>query len=333
MGKSAPKVDKRIGEAAMLAAQTGQEYLAFMSGQAGIANDWAAEDRARSIGVFQPMEDRLIAEASTYDSPERKAKAAAEAVADVRQQTAVAEDARQRQMASMGVRPDAGRARAEDRRADTAGALAAAGAGNMARRQTEATAEALRANTVNLGRGLAVNPATSLGLANGAASAGFSGAQQGYQAQASILNQQHQNQVAAWQAKNDMYLGLGHAAGSLLGASSWGASLLSSKDAKTNKRREIGILDAVKDMPVERWNYKEGMADGGEHVGPYAEDFQKATGLGDGKTISIIDAIGVNMGATKELAAQVDALAEKVGKMGKAPKHAAPREMSIMEAA
>lgn len=333
MGKSAPKADPRIGQAAMMAAQTGQEYLAFMSGQAGIANEWAAEDRARSIGVFQPMEDRLIAEASTYDSPERKAKAAAEAVADVRQQTAVADESRQRQMASMGVRPDAGRARAEDRRADTAGALAAAGAGNMARRQTEATAEALRANTVNLGRGLAVNPATSLGLANGAASAGFSGAQQGYQTQGSLLNTQYQQQLQSAQMRNGIASGLGGAIGNLVGASSWGAAILSSKDAKTNKRSEIGILDAVKEMPVERWNYKEGMADGGEHVGPYAEDFQKATGLGDGKTISIVDAIGVNMGATKELAAQVDALAEKVAKMGKAPKRAAPREMSIMEAA
>lgn len=82
--KSAPKADERIGEAAMMAAQTGQEYLTFMQGQAATANDWAAEDRARSIGVFQPIEDRFIREAADYDSPNRKAAAANEAVADDR---------------------------------------------------------------------------------------------------------------------------------------------------------------------------------------------------------------------------------------------------------
>lgn len=324
MGKSAPKADPRIGDAAMLAAQTGQEYLTFMQGQAATANDWAAEDRSRAIGVFQPMEDRFIREASSYDSPERKAAAASEAVADVRQQTAAAEDARLRRDAAMGVQPGSGRARATERAADTATALASAGAGNMARRQTEATGEAMRGNAINLGKGLAVNPATSLGLANGAASAGFSGAQQGYQTQGSLLNTQYQQQMQSWEAKNGMAMGIGGALGNLVGA----FAIPSSKTFKTDKRKEIGILDAVKKMPVERWNYKPGAGDGGEHVGPYAEDFKAATGLGDGKSINVVDAIGVNMGATKELAKTVDKLAATVSRMAKKP-----RELSIMEAA
>ena len=36
---------------------------------------------------------------------------------------------------------------------------------------------------------------------------------------------------------------------------------------------------------------------GGEHIGTYAQDFQNATGLGDGKSINVIDALGVTMGA------------------------------------
>lgn len=95
--------------------------------------------------------------------------------------------------------------------------------------------------------------------------------------------------------------GIGSAIGSL------GTLLMSSdKNVKENKRPALGILDALKKIPVDEWDYKEGEGDGGSHVGPYAQDFQKATGKGDGKTINVIDAIGVTMGAVKELDAKVD---------------------------
>lgn len=316
MGKT-PAPDPRVGEAALQSASLGREYLEFMQGQSAIANDWARDDRARSMSVFQPMEDRLIREAGEYDSPERKQTAANEAIADVRQQTQLATDARQRTMSAMGVQPDSGRFRGDDRRADAATALASAGAGNIARRQVEATGETMRANVVNLGNKFAVNPATSLGLANGAASAGAQGAQAGYGQMGSLLNQDYQNRLSAHNSKMSSLGSLGGALGSLAGA----FLIPSTKKVKTNKRPEMGILDAVKSMPVERWSYKPGAGDGKEHVGPYAEDFKKATGLGDGRTISIIDALGVNMGATKELAKKVDDLATKVG--GKKEKVAA----------
>jgi hypothetical protein len=40
-----------------------------------------------------------------------------------------------------------------------------------------------------------------------------------------------------------------------------------------------------------------------------AQDFKRVTGLGDGRSISVIDAIGVTMGAVKELAEKIDTLA------------------------
>ena len=67
-------------------------------------------------------------------------------------------------------------------------------------------------------------------------------------------------------------------------------------------------------MPVDEWQYKRGVADGGKqrHVGPYAEDFKRETGKGDGKTIPVVDAIGTTMGAVKELSAKVDRLDKRV---------------------
>lgn len=309
-GGSAPKPDPNIGIAALKASETGERYLAFMEDQAAITNEWAAQDRVRYQDTFIPLEDRFIAEAQGYDSPERKAKAATEAVADVRQQQMIAQAGNERRMASMGVNPASGRFAGEERRADTAGALAAAGAANTARRQVEATGDAMRANAINLGKGLAVNPGTAMGLSNGAASSGFSGAMQGYQTQGSLLNTQFQQQMDVYNAKQAQQGMLGQAVGSVVGALAFG----SSEKIKTDKRKAPGVLDAVKEMRVEKWRYKPGEGDGKEHVGPYAEEFKAKTGLGDGKSISVIDAVGVTMGAVKELADKVDRMDKKGAK-------------------
>lgn len=302
MGKKAPKADPNIGRAAMKSAETGEKYLAFMQKQSDVTNGWATEDRNRYQTVYQPIEDAYIAKANAYGTPEQKDAASAEAIGDVRQQAELSRDASQRRLTAMGVNPASGRFGAEDTRAGTAEALAAAGAGNMARRGVEAKAEGMQANVINMGKGLAVNPATSMGLANGAASSGFSGAMQGYGQQGNLLNTQYQQQMQSWQANQNMLGSLGSAIGTV--------AMMSSKDAKTDKKQVFGILDAVKEMPVEKWTYKEGMGDGKTHVGTYAEDFKEKTGLGNGREISIIDALGVNMGAIKELAAEVDALKE-----------------------
>ena len=92
----------------------------------------------------------------------------------------------------------------------------------------------------------------------------------------------------------------------------------SSRDIKTpqgdvDTHRYLG---AVRDLPISAWSYKLGIAADGAavHVGPYAEDWQELTGLGDGRTINIIDAIGVLLAAVKELDARVSALASVVEK-------------------
>ena len=301
-GRKQPAPDPRIGDAAMRSADLGEKYLEFMRGQADKANAWADEDRARYKGVYQPVEDKYIADAATYASPERKAAMAAEAVADVRQNSALARGQGERRLAAMGVNPASGRAVETVRRDNASEALAAAGAENLARRQVEATADNMTANVINMGKGMAVNPGTSLDLANSAAASGTSGAMGGYGQQGDLLNAQWKQRMAGWEANQGIMGQIGGALGSVVGA----MPFMSSKDAKQKKRSVLGVLDAVKAMPVEKWSYKKGMGDGGEHIGPYAEDFKAKTGLGNGREISVIDAVGVSMGAIKELAAKVD---------------------------
>lgn len=304
--KSSPKPDPQIGEAAKMSAQLGRDYLGHMKDQSAISNAWADEDRTRYKTVFEPVEDRMIADAQGYDTPERRAAAATAAMADVHQQSAIARAGTARRMAAMGVNPASGAAIAEGRRSEMSEALGAAGAANLARNQVEAGGEARIANVVNMGKGLAVNPLSSLTASNSAMGSGFQGAMGGYNQQGSLLNMQFQQQLQAKQMQGDIFGGVGQGIGMLLGS-----GIISDEKLKTAKRREKGVLKAIEGMPAERWRYKPGVADEAEHVGPYAQDFKRATGLGDGKTINPIDMMGVTLAGVQELAREVRALKQK----------------------
>jgi len=71
-------------------------------------------------------------------------------------------------------------------------------------------------------------------------------------------------------------------------------------------------LEKVAKLPVETWNYKFEDADT-RHMGPMAQDFQKAFGLGNSdKVIVLLDAIGVALAAIKGLNQKVDDLTAAV---------------------
>lgn len=312
-GGSAPAPDPNVGIAALKSAEIGEDYLAFMRSQADISNAWAEDDRARYKTVFEPLQDEYIAEAQAGPDYDGVSAAVDRAGADARRQFSLAQGQEERRLAASGVNPASGRSTEATRRSELTEALGVAGARNTTRlterQRAEAEADAMQTNAINMGSGLAVNPATSLGMSNSANSSGFQGAMQGYGQQGQLLNQDYRNRLSAWQAdqasSNSMWGGIGSIAG-------LGMSLaMSSKDYKEDKRPARGVLDAVKEMPVEQWKYKDGIADGGHHVGPYAEDFHAATGKGDGKTIPLQDAIGVTMGAVQELADKVDKLEGK----------------------
>ena len=304
--KGGNSTDPRVGEAALRNAELGEDYLAWMQDQASVSNGWAEEDRSRYQTVFEPLQDQFIEEAQDYDTPERRAARAREAGGDVRKNAAMARDANSRAMARMGVDPRSGRAKEINSAASLREGLAVAGASNSTRRQVEAEGRNLRAQAVNLGSGFAVNPATSLGMASGAVSSGFNGAMQGNNQMAAILNQQQQQRNAS---SNSLWGRIGGLAG-------MGLSILSSKEVKEDKQPVRGVLDALNEIPVEEWSYKEGVADEGRHIGPYAEDFHAATGKGDGRSIPVADAIGVTMGAVQELSQKVDKVVQSLSSRG-----------------
>lgn len=305
-GGSAPAADPNIGKAALKSAEIGEQYLDWMKDQSAITNQWAADDRARWEDVYRPMQDDFIQQAKTWDSPGRVRQQMNTAAADVRLATQQAEGTRRRQAMAMGISPASGAFQAGGRAAAQGTALAVAGARNTTRRSVQAEGQAMRANAINMGSGLAVNPGTSMGLSNNAISSGAQGAMQGYGQQGSLLNTQYNQQMQTYQANQQsgaaMFQGLGTIGGMLM---------MSSKDSKENKRpmKDGEALAAIRGLPVERWDYKEGMGDGGrDHIGTYAEDFQKATGSGDGKAINVVDAIGLLTGGMKDLANKVDKL-------------------------
>jgi trimeric autotransporter adhesin len=66
------------------------------------------------------------------------------------------------------------------------------------------------------------------------------------------------------------------------------------------------ILDRVAALPIASWEYKN--APGVRHVGPMAQDFHAAFGLGDSdRTIGVVDASGVALAAIQGLNAKLEA--------------------------
>lgn len=180
--------------------------------------------------------------------------------------------------------------------------------------------------------GALANHGSSVGNA-GIVGQGYQGAMSGYSSQANILNQQHQNQLQAWSANQQaagagiggLMSGLGTLGGAAIEA---GIMFGSSKEIKTKKKPVKGALQAVNGLPVESWEYtKDGQRrpvaanvippDDKRHVGTYAQDFARETGIGDGKTIPVQDAIGVTMKAIQELDQKVEKIAAKGGKRTK----------------
>ena len=93
--------------------------------------------------------------------------------------------------------------------------------------------------------------------------------------------------------------------GSVLGAAGAGlGAFFSDRNMKTDIKevKSKDIVDKFKKLKIYEWRYKN---DTEKHIGPMAQDFQKVFGKGDGKTISVIDAIGASLAMNKALADRV----------------------------
>nr|WP_295467464.1 hypothetical protein [Mesorhizobium sp.] len=225
----APTPDPNIGKAALLQAETGVAWMDFAKdafkvsterqaeldkltkqvteSQLGIMNDqaaWSKADRQRYETTFRPIEDQFVQEASNYGSQERQDAAAATAMADVQSASAIARASARRDAASMGVNPNSGRFAGINRAGEMGTALATAGAANNARTSVRDKGLALKADVVNMGRGLPTQSAqaASLGLGAGSSAVGLNqGTNQQYLASTGIMGQGFQGQMAGYQGQ------------------------------------------------------------------------------------------------------------------------------------
>lgn len=299
----------------------------------------AADQWNRFQTIFAPVENQTVADATNIDSAGELARASGEASAGVQMQFDNAAGQRIRSQAAMGINPNSGRAMAMDSEAQLGLAASKAGASNNARLVARDRGIALRAGVANFGRNMpntaanaystaisggnsAMNNQNStMATANanaGQMNTGFNTSINGTNSAMQGLNQQYGNQLSAWNAQQQAgatsAAGLGQLAGTLGAAY---LSMGSSKKIKENKKPvdDADTLDKVKDLPVESWKYKQGVADEGEHVGAYAEDVQRKFGdkaAPGGKAIDVISMHGITLSAVKGLSKQVDKLEKKV---------------------
>ncbi|MDB4948603.1 MAG: Head domain of trimeric autotransporter adhesin [Gemmatimonadetes bacterium] len=92
------------------------------------------------------------------------------------------------------------------------------------------------------------------------------------------------------------------------GGGSW--SSISDRNRKENFLRVDGedVLGRLRAVPVSTWNYKT-QERGIRHLGPMAQDFAAAFGLGESNLlINTVDIDGINMAAVKAVADRTDAL-------------------------
>lgn len=127
-------------------------------------------------------------------------------------------------------------------------------------------------------------------------------------AQQLAQNAQMANAQASAQRQQSQNAGL-FGIGSALAGSILPAIALSSRAIKHDNRPVASVLPRIVEMPIEAWKYRFD-PDQRDHIGPYAEDFQRLFGVGDGKTIVLMDAVGVLFKGAQETAALLsDALA------------------------
>lgn len=291
--------------------------------------------------IFQPVERQMVDEAVNYDSAERKDAMAGQAAMEVGKQFAASRDANARAMARMGVNPNSGKFQVSANATAVQEALGKAAASTKARTDAENMGMMLRKDAAAFGRNMTGTAAQQYGLGLNAGNSALSGnaganqqwagnnaiMSQGYQVamngigqSANILNQQYQNQLNAWQTEQQSNSASAGGLGSLIGTLG-GASITkwSDKTKKEGKAPVDGnaILKAIRETPVESWKYKDGVADGGRHIGPYAQDVQKNLGdqAGpDGRMIDLVSLNGINMAAIQALDKKVQKLEQKTGK-------------------
>lgn len=325
--------------------ETGQAVGAQQQADAAKASNRADQQWEQYQTTFQPIEEQMAKEAMDYGSAADQERAAGQAATDVSQQFQSQRAAAQRQLTSMGVKPNAGTFMSASREMDASEAAARAAAMTGTRQAVKDKGVSLRAGAAAFGRNQTNTAGQQLGLSTGSGSAATqssgagvgstmaAGSQVagGYGAQIGAANSSIQAnlglgglQNAAYGNQAQMYgsqmAGLGQLVGTaagFYGKQPGSGAVVSSKALKEDKEPvDPGkVVEAFKSLDVASWKYKDGVADGGRHVGPYAEDVQRE--LGDevapgGKQIDMISMSGAQTAAIKGLAEQLEAQDETI---------------------
>lgn len=312
-------------QAAAKAMEVSDAQLGSMRQNDAVSRDhWSYQQE-----TFRPMERALVADAQNYDTDARREQKAGQAMADVNQGFANAEGQQTRQLARMGVNPNDGKFAAMSNQMTMGKALGQAQAASKAREGVEMQGYARKMDAANLGRGLASSQATSAGVAlNAGSSAAATGQMPLTQAQNATAQagQGFQTAIAGNSSAGNIY---GQAAqiqgqdsgmlGNLATIGMAGAKLWASdKNAKKDivRMSDVMALKAIEKTPVSTWSYKDGMGDGGEHIGPMAQHVRQNMGekaAPGGKALDPISMNGITMAGLAALSRKVDKLAKAKG--------------------
>lgn len=315
------------------ALEVADQQLASSKTNTALAADYADYNKT----TFRPLEQGIVADATSYDTPEKRQAAADAAMADVNRSTAAVGEARARTMAANGINPGSTRAMAANDGADVAQAGQLAGAAFAARKGVETIGHARQMDAASLGRNLPSAQATSAQVALSAGNnavanagvpvaaanqgtatygAGFGTAIQGNASAGSIYGQAAQveaQDTGAWGAL-----------GALGGAA---ISKYSDVNLKTDIEPESpdAALAEINATPVSNFKYDpaklaargidQSEVDPGESTGPMAQDVQATMGedaAPGGKKINLVTLNGKNMAAIQALSKRVDSLAAMI---------------------
>lgn len=311
-------------------------------------SDTIAKDLyAYQTGTFRPLEEKMVADAQSFDTPERRAAERAKATAGVETQLSAQRQATIQDNMRRSVNPSSMKMQALQGTMDIQAAKLKAGASSLADEKIEQLGYARTADAASLGRNLATDRvnATNAALtagnsssANGQASGNITaqGAnimQTGFAGATSAMasaGSQFQG-IAGLQNQDSGLMGaIGGIAGAYAGSAS-GSKAISDKLgwSDVTMKEDIAPVDeaqalaAVQETPVSSWAYKAGTmgaAQGGtdKKVGPMAQDVAANMGeqvAPDGKKIDLVSMNGVLMAAVKGLAKKVDQIAANAGTM------------------
>lgn len=285
---------------------------------------------------FAPLEKKLADTALNYDTPERRAAAAAEASGAVADQFASARDQRNSDMAASGLMPGSGASLALDNASRIEEAKAKAGAATDARRTVESMGLSYLDNAARFGRNM---PSTGIQTAaqGQAASSQTQGTVQGLQgltaAPAASAQPLLQTAIGANSASGQLALSAGqlglqssqYQTNQLLGGIGAGLQTYgmykSGAFASSEHLKDMGeevdgdaALELAEGSPSRGWKYKPGLGDGStqQRIGPTAQSLA-GTEVSDGNVIDGISMLGLHHAGLGAASKRLKRIEQKLG--------------------